>query len=100
DADEADGYKLKFRNNFGKTASTYGYVVFSYDSSTNLLRAEKRYIYHLNPKSTTDARGKPVVTYLATYTEDMNFANKYYVSYSNGVYKLVPQPSLATKLYF
>ena len=100
DADEADGYKLKFRNNFGKTASTYGYVVFSYDSSTNLLRAEKRYIYHLNPKSTTDARGKSVVTYSATYTEDMNFANKYYVSYSKGVYKLVPQPSSATKLYF
>ena len=103
DADEADSYILKFRNNFGKTANTYGYVVFSYDSSTHLLRAEKRYIYHLSPKSTTDAHGKPVVTYSATYTEDMSFANKgsgYYVSYLKNTYKLVPQPSLATKLYF
>ena len=34
----ADGNKLKFRNNFGKAAMLYGYVTFSYDTSTKLLQ--------------------------------------------------------------
>ena len=37
DFDSTDGNKLKFRNNFGKASNLYGYVTFSYDSSTKLL---------------------------------------------------------------
>lgn len=104
DADELDDYKLKFRNNLGKAATTYGYVVFSYDLVSNYLRAEKRYIYNLNPISIPDSHGKlPIETYYSTYTEDNNFATKgagYYVNYSKGGYKLVPNITSATKLYF
>jgi len=78
DVDSSDSFKLKFRNNFGKTAVNYGYVVFSYDASTKLLRAEKRYKYSYD-----------LTSYAATYTLDTAFtsANKY-VSYANGVYTL------------
>lgn len=104
DADESDNYKLKFRNNLGKASSTYGYVVFSYDTASNYLKAEKRYSYNLNSISIPDSHGKPPVqTYYATYVEDDDFAAKgagYYVNYSKGEYKLVPSISLATKLYF
>ena len=104
DADELDGYKLKFRNNLGKASSTYGYVVFSYDAVSHYLKAEKRYSYNLNPISVTDSNGKPAgKTYYPTYTEDNSFAAKgagYYVNYSKGEYKLVPSMASATKLYF
>jgi hypothetical protein len=45
DADSTDtvAYKLKFRNNFGKAAKTYGYVLFAYDSTNKVLQAKKRY---------------------------------------------------------
>jgi hypothetical protein len=39
DFDATDGNKLKFRNNFGKASTLYGYVTFAYDSTTKLLRA-------------------------------------------------------------
>jgi hypothetical protein len=43
DYDSTDSNKLKFRNNFGKASTTYGYIVFSYSSTTKLLQAKKRY---------------------------------------------------------
>ena len=89
DADVSDSKRLKFRNNFGKAKTTYGYVTFSYDSSTKLLQARKRYKYSYD-----------ATTYAATYTEDATFtgANQY-VSYTGGVYKLVAEASAATRLY-
>ena len=101
DVDETDSLKLKFRNNRGKTASTYGYVVFSYDALTHLLRAEKRYQYTLTATPKSDPAGKSYNTYLATYTEAINFKGAgYYVASSNGEYKLVPNVTSASKLYF
>ena len=90
DADAADGNQLKFRNNFGKAAATYGYVTFSYDSATRLIQARKRYTYSYNASSNA-----------ATYAEDPAFgAANQYVSLSNGVYQLVPSASGATAFYF
>jgi hypothetical protein len=103
DAIESDGFSLKFRNNFGKTTSSYGYIVFSYDANTKYLRAEKRYAHHLEQQMTTDARGKSTVSYSPSFTEDPAFSVKgagYYVSVVNGKFKLVPKISSATKLYF
>jgi hypothetical protein len=102
DCDVADNYRLKFRNNLGVASPAYGYVVFSYDPVSHLLRAEKRYIYNLNSMSTTE-NGRTSIAYSSTYTEDTNFSKNgsgYYVKYSNGIYTLVSQPSLATMLYF
>lgn len=90
DADSTDTFKLKFRNNFGKAATTYGYVTFAYDTSTHLLQAKNRYTYAYNS------------TYVATYTLDSTFATTgagYYVNYSSGVYKLVAAIGSATPLY-
>ncbi len=87
--DVSDANRLKFRNNFGKAKITYGYVTFSYDSSTKLLQARKRYKYSYD-----------ATTYAATYTEDSTFAGaNQYVSYASGAYKLVPSASAATRLY-
>jgi len=91
DADSTDTFKLKFRNNFGKAATTYGYVTFAYDTSTHLLQAKNRYTYTYNPS-----------TYVATYTLDSTFATTgagYYVNYTSGVYKLVTTSGGATPLY-
>ena len=89
DCDVNDSNRLKFRNNFGKAKTTYGYVTFSYDSSTKLLQARKRYKYSYD-----------ATTYAATYTEDATFAGaNQYVSYAGGAYKLVPSASSATRLY-
>ena len=91
DSDSTNGFTLKFRNNFGKATTTYGYVVFSYDNTTHYLRAQKRYLYSYNAS-----------TYLATYSEDTAFNSAgagYYVSYSAGLFKLVPSSTSATKLY-
>jgi len=86
DADATDGNKLKFRNNFGKAAVAYGYVCFSYDSSSRLLQAKKRYNY-----STT--------TY--SHTADSSFsAANFYVKFQNGGYSLVSSQSDATPLTF
>jgi hypothetical protein len=89
DVDASDGNKLKFRNNFGKAAVTYGYVTFSFDSVTRLIQARKRYTYSYN-----------ATTNVASYTEDTAFvAANHYVSLSNGVYQLVASASLATSFY-
>ena len=93
DADSTDtvAYKLKFRNNFGKAAKTYGYVLFAYDSTNKVLQAKKRYTYSYNS-----------TTYAATYTLDSSFgAANYYVQYSSttGAYQLVSALTSATKLY-
>lgn len=84
DVDSTDASKLKFRNNFGKAATTYGYVNFSYSPSTHLLRAVSRYTYSYS-----------ATTYAATYTLSSTYTDKY-VSYSNGVYSL---SSTGTPLY-
>lgn len=89
DADAADSFKLKFRNNFGKATTTYGYVSFTYDTATHLLQAKNRYIRAYNS-----------TTFVSTYTRDTNFAaTDYYVNYSGGVYKLVAAIASATPLY-
>lgn len=89
DVDVSDANRLKFRNNFGKAKTTYGYVTFSYDSSTKLLQARKRYKYSYD-----------ATTYTATYAEDGAFAGaNQYVSYAGGAYKLVSSASAATRLY-
>lgn len=96
DFDAADGNKLKFRNNFGKAATVYGYVTFAYDSSTKLLQAKKRYKYAY----TTAANDKGGTTHAVSYTEDTAFsAANYYVNLSSGVYKLVASSTDATPLY-
>ncbi|MEI7515717.1 MAG: hypothetical protein WCK81_10015 [Betaproteobacteria bacterium] len=84
DVDSTDSSKLKFRNNFGKAATTYGFVTFSYDTSTHLLKAQSRYIYSYDSS-----------TYVASYTLASTYADKY-VSYSGGAYSLA---STGTALY-
>ena len=89
DADPTDRLKLKFRNNFGKASVTYGYVTFSYDATTHLLQARKRYLY------TYDA-----TTYAASYTEDSAFAGvNQYVKLTSGAFALVTTSAQATPLY-
>ena len=85
DVDAADAFKLKFRNNFGKAATSYGYVTFSYDTNSHLLKAQNRYSYSYN-----------ATTYVATYTLASTYNNQY-VSYSGGAYSLSPT---GTPLYF
>lgn len=96
DFDATDSNKLKFRNNFGKASSLYGYVTFAYDSSTKLLQAKKRYKYSY----TTVNNSTGGTAHAVSYTEDTAFtAANYYVNLTNGVYKLVASSSSATALY-
>ena len=96
DFDSTDGNKLKFRNNFGKASSLYGYVTFSYDSTTKLLKAKKRYKYSYTTANTTTG----ATTHSVSYTEDTAFsAADYYVNLTAGVYKLVASASSATPIY-
>ena len=91
DVDTTDGLKLKFRNNFGKATSLYGYLTFSYNSTTKLLQAKKRYSYSYSTAGTINT---------PTWTEVTGFsAADYYVNFTGGVYKLVPSESQATPLY-
>ena len=86
DVDEDDFDNLKFRNNFGDAATSYGYVCFTYDESTRMLQAKTRYNY-----SASDF----------TYTQDSSFERgNYYIKLANGGYSLVASSSEATKLYF
>ena len=86
DFDANDGYKLKFRNNFGKATVGYGYLCFSYDTTTKYLKAKKRYAYSTS-------------TY--THSADTGFAAaNYYVQYASGSYKLVSSDASASKFYF
>jgi len=96
DVDTADGNKLKFRNNFGKASTLYGYLTFSYNSTTKLLQAKKRYRY-----SYTTATGSTGgSTYTPSWTEDTSFsAADYYVNLASGVYTLVSTAAAATPLY-
>ncbi len=101
DVDEANNNTLKFRNNLGKAAQPYGYVTFSYDSTTHLLKAEKRYIYTYTLNSSTDAKGRVTTSYPATYTEDSAFQSAgFYVAIKASNYSLVANAALATPLYF
>jgi hypothetical protein len=96
DFDVTDGNKLKFRNNFGKASTLFGYVTFSYDSTSKLLRAKKRYKYSY----TTSTGLQGGTSHSVSYTEDTSFsAADYYVNLSAGVYKLVASASSATPLY-
>jgi hypothetical protein len=96
DVDTSDGHKLKFRNNFGKASSLYGYLTFSYNSNTKLLQAKKRYQY-----SYTTVVSGGTSTYTPSWTEEANFsAADYYVNLTNGVYTLVSTAEAATQLYF
>ena len=83
DVDPTDS-KLKFRNNFGKAATTYGFVTFSYDTSTKKLKAQSRYTYSYDP-----------TTFVATYDFDTDYTDKY-VSHAAGGYSLA---STGTDLY-
>jgi hypothetical protein len=92
DARSADTYQLKFRNNFGKVSTRYGYVTFSYNSSTKKLQAKKRYLYDLAIASSTGT---------ASYTLDANFAaSDYYVRLSGTSFSLVADAANASPLYF
>ena len=96
DADANDGYKLKFRNNFGKASSLYGYVTFSYNSGTRLIQAKKRYTYSYS--TTTNNNGTK--SYAGSYAEDTGFGGQnYYVSLVAGSYKLVSSQASATPFY-
>jgi hypothetical protein len=92
----ADGNKLKFRNNFGKATDVYGYVTFSYDSTTKKWQAKKRYKYTYT--TTNSDRGG--TTHAVSYLEDTAFsATNFYINLSNGVFQLVPSADAATPLY-
>lgn len=97
DVDTSDSNKLKFRNNFGKASTLYGYVTFTWDSSTRKLQAKKRYKYSY----TTTTNANNTTSYSGSYTEDTSFsAAGYYVSLSSGSYKLVSSAASATSFYF
>lgn len=96
DFDASDSNKLKFRNNFGKTSTLYGYVAFSYDSSTRLIQAKKRYKYSYTTTNNTNG----TTSNAGAYTEDTTFsAQNYYVSLSGSSYKLVASQASATPFY-
>ncbi|NDH51975.1 MAG: hypothetical protein EBY24_08290 [Betaproteobacteria bacterium] len=97
DFDATDSNKLKFRNNFGKASALYGYLTFSYDATTKLLQAKKRYKYSYVIATTTQA-----TTYTGAWDEDASFsssAQNYYVNLTGGVYKLIADTASATKFY-
>jgi len=97
DFDATDGNKLKFRNNFGKAAPTYGYVTFAYDSTNNILQAKKRYTYSFTWATTKQGQG---TAYTGVWTEDTSFSAKdYFVKLTAGSFSLVAQANAATKLY-
>jgi hypothetical protein len=96
DFDATDGNKLKFRNNFGKAAPTYGYVTFAYDSTNQRLQAKKRYKYTYTSAVATNA-----TSYTGAWTEDTAFsAQNYYVNMAAGSLRLVALAADASKLYF
>ena len=83
---------LQFKNNFGKTSVTdTGYLTFSYDSSTGLIKAQKRYVY-----ATTTATVNGSTVYTATHTLTSFTATGQYLTYSNGAYAL---SATGTKFY-
>lgn len=93
DADSTDALRLKFRNNFGKAATTYGYVTFAY--ANNKLQAQNRYKY-----TYTSATTSGNTAYTGAWTKDADFTGSgYYVNLSSaGVYSLVLASTSATSL--
>ena len=92
DARAEDSYQLKFRNNFGKVSTSYGYVTFSYDSNTQKLQAKNRYTYSLALANNTGT---------ASYNVDNSFgAGGYYVKLSGTSFSLVANAADATPVYF
>ena len=92
DARIEDSYQLKFRNNFGKVSTRYGYVTFQYDSSTKKLQAKNRYLYNLTLANSTGT---------ASYILDDAFAAAgYYVKLTGTTFTLVDSAVNATPLYF
>jgi len=85
DVDSATSTVLKFKNNFGKTSvSGNGYVTFSYDVSSRLMKAQKRYIYATSPSTSNGS-----TVYTGTYTADSTFTGTgKYISYASKVYSL------------
>ena len=85
DVESATSSVLKFKNNFGKTSVIgNGYLTFSYDSSTKLMKAQKRYIY-----ATTSSTSNGSTVYTGTYTADSTFTGTgKYISYANSAYSL------------
>jgi len=96
DFDANDGKKLKFRNNFGKASTLYGYLTFFYNPTTKLLQAKKRYTYSY----TSASSGTGATIYTPSWTEDTSFsAAEHYVNHTNGVYTLVSTTAAATPLF-
>jgi len=82
----SQGNKLNFAINHAKTSGTPGYVTFTYNKTTKILQAKKRYVLN-------------TTTY--THSLDSSFAAaNYYVNVANGVYSLVASAASATPLHF
>jgi len=83
---------LKFKNNFGKTSvADTGYLTFSYDSSTGLIKAQKRYVY-----STSAVTSDRSTSYTGAHTLSSFSATGKYITYANGAYSLT---TTGTKFY-
>jgi len=85
DVESASSSVLKFKNNFGKTSATdNGYITFSYDASTHLVKAQKRYVY-----ATTTSTSNGSTVYTGTYTADSTFTGSgKYITFANSAYSL------------
>ena len=85
DFESASSNKLVFKINWGFTTASTGFISFSYDNSTKLLQAKKRY---------------SLSTSMYTHSLDSSFsAANYYVKLSNGSFSLVPSIGDATQLH-
>ncbi len=86
DVDLSDSNTLKLRNNWGAAKQAYGYLCFSYDSSTGILKVNKRYNYSIADYS---------------HSLDTSFpgSSSYYVQVKSNELKLVTGISEASPLY-
>ena len=83
---------LQFKNNFGKTSvADTGYLTFSYDSNTGLIKAQNRYLY-----ATTTATTNGSTRYTGTHSLSSFAATGKYITYANGAYSLT---ATGTKFY-
>jgi hypothetical protein len=85
---------LRLKNNFGKTSAiNNGYLTFSYDSSSQLLKVHQRYLY-----ATASSTLNGSTVYTGSHTIDSTFTGTgKYVNYANGAYSLSTN---GTPLYF
>ena len=75
---------LQFKNNFGKTSvADTGYLTFSYDSTTGLIQAQKRYVYSTSAVTTDRS-----TSYTGAHTLSSFKATGKYITYANGAYSL------------